>query len=115
MLGRRKWAALGMPLVMLGAAIPVAAQHSEIVITAKPEADVLRRVVPIGDLDLQKEAGRKKMEQRVSVAVHQVCPETLETLKGKVMVRQCRMEAWAGARPQMAQAIERASGRMATD
>ncbi len=115
MLGRRKWAALGMPLVILGAAIPAAAQQSEIVITAKPEADVLRRVVPIGDLDLQKEAGRKKMEERVSRAVHQVCPEAMQSLHGRALAKDCRAEAWAGARPQMARAIERSQASVSTN
>lgn len=119
MLFKAQLASIAMPILI---AIPAAAaaqipqgevQEPSIVIThkMKPSPDVMVRTVYIGDLDLKSTAGQKEMEVRVGRAVDSICsiPSPLPSYKGK-MEQPCRDEAWGGARPQMADAVKRATG-----
>ncbi len=87
--------------------------EQSIIVTHKlvPSPDLIVRTVFIGDLDLKSVAGQKLMEKRVNDAVEEMCavPNPIPT-QGRNMSRPCRDEAWASARPQMDQAIKRASG-----
>lgn len=104
---------------LTASASPTAAQPTQlpitgpaIVITHKlvPSPDLLVRTVHIGDLDLKSALGQKEMEKRVALAVDSICaiPSPLPSYKGR-MEKPCRDEAWASARPQMADAIKRAT------
>ena len=92
---------------------PAPAQEPPIVITRTlpPSADLLMRVVYVGDLDLKSAAGQQEMEKRVGKAVEDMCaiPTPLPSYKG-TMEKPCRDEAWASARPQMDVAVKRAVG-----
>lgn len=108
-------------LALLGVAAmePALAQSPQtipgppIVITRKlpPSADFWVRVVYVGDLDLKSATGQQEMEKRVSKAVDEICtlPTPLPSYKGQ-MEKPCRDEAWAGARSQMANAVQMAGG-----
>lgn len=88
-------------------------QEPSIVVTHKmrPSPDLMVRTVYIGDLDLKSANGQKEMEKRVGIAVDSICsiPTPLPSYKG-TMEKPCRDEAWSGARPQMADAVKRATG-----
>lgn len=95
------------------AAAPTARELPDILIirTLPPRRDRLIRTVFIGDLDLATAAGRQEMEKRVGKAVDDMCevPTPLPSY-GDRMAKPCSDEAWSGARPQMAAAVQRANG-----
>ena len=118
MFSKPQFASLAMSILVAipGAAaaqVPGDVQEPSIVITHKmrPSPDVMVRTVYIGDLDLKSAKGQKEMEWRVQKAVDGICsiPSPLPSYKGK-MEQPCRDEAWGGARPQMADAVKRATG-----
>lgn len=76
-----------------------------------PSRDRLMRAVYVGDLDLKIAAGQQEMEKRVGKAVEQMCavPVPIPTY-GEEMAKPCTDEAWASARPQMQQAVQKAGG-----
>lgn len=86
-------------------------REDEIIITGRrlTEGEVVRRLVPIGDLNVATFEGEREMERRVGEAVTVLCALTTP-LPGyeSRLNRSCRDEAWASARPQMIQAVERA-------
>lgn len=88
-------------------------QRPEIIVVRglPPSRDRLMRSVYIGDLDLKTAAGQQALEKRVEQAVVEMCaiPSPIPSY-GEKMTRPCRDEAWASARPQMGQAIQRAVG-----
>lgn len=90
-------------LVLLGVlAVPAGAQAPEIVVTAKPPPDLMRRVVKTSDLDLATPAGQRELQRRVETAVQSLCkiPSPIAYYE-PVMNEPCRTEAWASARPQI--------------
>lgn len=112
------WAAkfAGAWLVAASAISPVQAQEPaqvqgpDIVVTGKvAEKDVVTQVVKIGDLNLASDVGVQQMEKRVASAVDYICaiPAVIGYYKQKSEAP-CRDEAWAGARPQMDNAVQRA-------
>ncbi len=90
-----------------------ASQEAPIVITHRlsPSPDLLMRIVSIADLDLKSPAGQQEMEKRVGKAVEDMCAVVapLPSYKGP-LEQPCRDEAWASARPQMTEAVQRAHG-----
>ncbi len=89
---------------------PEEVQGQEIVVTGKvAEKDVVTQVVKIGDLDLATDQGVKDMEKRVASAADYICaiPAVVGSYKQKSEAP-CRDEAWAGARPQMDNAVQQA-------
>jgi UrcA family protein len=89
------------------------AQEHEIIVVRglPPSRDRLMRSVYIGDLDLKSAAGQQAMEKRVDQAVVEMCaiPTPIPSY-GDEMTKPCRDEAWASARPQMSQAVQKAAG-----
>jgi UrcA family protein len=67
--------------------------------------DRMVRLVSYRDLNLALAQDEQRLVQRVGGAVRSVCREEMIYLLGH---RSCRNRAWNGARPQIAQAIERA-------
>ncbi len=90
-----------------------AAEAKDITIYAAPDPDVLTRSVKHADLNLADQAGRKRLEGRVSRAVRYVCAP-LESRGTNQLRSECLDFAWSGARPQMALAVERARQLAAT-
>lgn len=100
-------AALALPAY---AQEPEQPQASEIVVTGKKaEKDVVTQAVLIGDLNLATDQGVQEMEKRVGSAVDYICsiPAVIGYYRQKAEAP-CRDEGWAGARPQMDRAIEKA-------
>lgn len=96
-------------------AIPAIAQDDggEIVVTGKeiPEGmEPVSKKVSIKDLDLTTQAGVDKMESRVAGAVKSICSPAFSRRMSKEKREICSDYAWASARPQMEEAIERARG-----
>jgi UrcA family protein len=116
---RSKLQLASLTLLCLATAPAASAQSPQtvpgppIVITRKlpPSADFWVRVVYVGDLDLKSAAGQQEMDKRVGKAVDEICaiPTPLPSYKGP-MEKPCRDEAWAGARSQMANAVQSAGG-----
>jgi UrcA family protein len=90
-------------IAMSSAATTAGGQPSKEPITVQ----AYQRVVNYGDLALNTRHGRRVLIHRVGLAVHEVCPELDET--GHAYdVMDCREFAWAGARPQIRQALDQA-------
>jgi UrcA family protein len=95
------------------------AKETPVVVTAPPqEADLVVRRVSYADLDLAVPAGVTGLNDRVRYAIGEVCKEANLFDNGSTSYKwgtmQCRGIAWDGARPQIAQAIQRANDMAAT-
>jgi UrcA family protein len=75
------------------------------------EPDPISRKVFVGDLDLLSTSGQATMEKRVRAAAFQVCRQSAGNRMAEV---QCRRAALATAENQMAQAVNSARLRAAT-
>lgn len=76
-------------------AAPALAQESA---PAETNISLVRTV----DLDLGSEAGRRKLEQRLSLAAREVCGTASDVdVEGKNAVRKCRDETLAKAKAQL--------------
>ena len=62
------------------------------------------RFVPYGDLSLTTDAGRKTLVHRVRAAVKELCPAYDATFNA-YDAAMCQNLAWAGARPQIDNAV----------
>ena len=86
--------------------------RSPIVVTApQPENLVVRRV-SYADLNLAAAAGQSALNGRVAGAVRDLCTEATGGYDSSILLRynmqSCSREAWSSARPQIAQAVQRA-------
>lgn len=95
----------GGTLVML--APPAAAKGKPIVVEAAPE-DVLTERVSFADLNLASVEGRQTLNRRVGSAVKSVCIDSIGDTSNVYAGHACRNYAWAGARPQIDRAVQRA-------
>lgn len=69
------------------------------------DAQPPRQVVSYSDLDLSKESGRQKLEQRIRRAARQVCPSTTSgsaraSAEGRACVREAVSQAWVSVQEQ---------------
>jgi UrcA family protein len=87
------------------------AARRPIVVTA-PAQDLVVRRVSYADLNLASFTGEKILNRRVGSAVGDLCNESTggdtRSLHGTVNMMRCSKQAWTGARPQIARAIQRA-------
>ena len=84
------------------------AKARDVTVYANSEEDLPRRTVSYADLDLAAATGQKTLTRRVSSAVRAVCRG--QDIRGMLSLGgDCFSIAWNGARPQMAQAIARAT------
>lgn len=83
------------------------AHAKDVTVFAQPPEDTLSTRVIFADLKLTATAGQKVLHRRVSRAVRDVCAP-LEQRGIASKHGECMDFAWSGARPQMAQAVERA-------
>jgi UrcA family protein len=85
------------------------AQRAPVVVYGQEQPDVRTERVSYADLDLATKPGERKLFHRVSGAVKRVCIFSYGTvaLQGNEY-RACADDAWDGATPQIAQAVQRA-------
>jgi UrcA family protein len=95
--------------LLIGAAInPAQAQTvSSHPVTVTANADAPTRIVHYGDLSLATRQGQHVLLRRVSDAVSEVCP-SFGPESDAYRLGNCKGVAWAGARPQIRRAIDRA-------
>ena len=101
--------------LLAGATAPLQAQPPQAPVTVLGHQEAgLTRLVPFGDLSLASEAGQRILYRRVGVAVGEVCTdnEAAQSLYNAA-VKDCTNFAWAGARPQIARAIDLAQSGQA--
>lgn len=96
---------------------PQASARQPIVVTA-PESDLVVRRVSYADLNLASASGEKRLNRRVGSAITSLCIEAVgpdtHNLGSTIANMKCARGAWAGARPQIARAVERAQQIAAT-
>jgi UrcA family protein len=96
--------------VTVGAiASPAAAKPATAVVYA-PDPDRISKRISHADLNLASEAGATTLNRRVRSAVTSVCNETVGSGAGSAMhaFHSCKSYAWVGAKPQIANAVQRA-------
>ena len=98
--------ALAAPVALAYSAGPAVARDGIVITGAQPRIVTRSQQVPFGDLDLTTQAGERQLTHRVAVAVREVCFEPAEHALSLVP---CKRSAWRGARPQIANAIQRAA------
>jgi UrcA family protein len=106
----RKTAAVlsGVTASLLVAASASAAQQGPVVVYAEPD-NVRSERVTYADLDLADRADQRKLSHRVTGAVKRVCLfENSQSGLQDPGYYGCADDAWDGAKPQIAQAIQRA-------
>src|SRR4029453_10983418 len=89
---------------------PAAAKTGPVVVVANP--DIVSRRVSFADLNLALAAGESTLKHRVSGAISSLCSEATagdDGFFGSELARmKCSKTAWVQARPQMANAAQRA-------
>ena len=100
-----------MFVAALLAGSPLQAQSAQqpVTVLGHQKEAPLARVVPFGDLALTTRAGRSALMSRVSQAVGEVCPNAAYALSVYNLdydAEDCVNFAWAGANPQIRQAID---------
>ncbi len=98
----------GVTASLLVAASASAAQQGPVVVYAEPD-NIRTERVTYADLDLADRSDQRKLNHRVSGAVKRVC--LFENSRGGLQdfgYYGCAGDAWDGAKPQIAQAVQRA-------
>lgn len=98
-------AACASAFLFVGMTVTPAFAAEPVVVTAE-RPDVRTKIVKYGDLNIASAQGHKLLLRRVGHAVGEVCEAPDFDLY--YIDRACRKGAWAGARPQIAAALERA-------
>ena len=78
------------------------------VVVVAPADQAPTRLISYADLNLASLAGETTLNRRVEGAVSSVCEEAVGPSPALYTERACKKFAWRGARPQIAQAVERA-------
>ncbi|MCJ2177553.1 UrcA family protein [Novosphingobium album (ex Hu et al. 2023)] len=91
---------------------PAAAQQTDIMVTGKIKVprgfELVKQVVDITDIDLASPGGERELERRVGTAVSTICPTAPRPAHWEERDRKlCTDTAWASARPQMNQMIQK--------
>jgi UrcA family protein len=76
-------------------------------------SDFAVRSVSYADLNLTSGSGRSELNHRVRAAVNDVCEAVVGTTDDHGLIA-CRWDAWGGAHPQVARAVQRAQEIAAT-
>jgi UrcA family protein len=100
-------------LTAAAGAVPADAQAPLQVVAQRVDDDRLTERVSHRDLNLAAASGQKSLHLRVRSAVRRVC-SPLDGTNLRAQQQQCRSFAWAGAKPQMARAVEQAQQLAAT-
>jgi UrcA family protein len=103
--------------VLVSSTAVAAVQTEPVVVTAPLPTDQFSRAVSHRDLDLTLASDQRRLHHRVSSAVKDVCAvgeyHAVRTLAAYSQYSACSKDAWSGARPQIAAAIDRAGSRFA--
>lgn len=103
----------GLALTMAAGGSQAAPAKPVEVVGQRLDPDQLVERVGYGDLDLARAPGQRLLTRRVRSAVGRVC-EPLDATGLDARHQACQTQAWRGARPQMARAVERARQLAAT-
>ena len=99
-------------LVAGGLFLPTSATAKDNPVLVTAPTELLVRHVSYADLDLALPAGVSTLNDRVDFAIGDVCTEANLGDNGsfsfKSGMMKCSNEAWSGARPQIASAVQRA-------
>lgn len=98
----------GVTASLLIATAAFAAQEKPVVVYAEPPENVRTVRVSFADLDLNQARHERKLNLRVAGAVKRVCLYEDRTGLQDRGYYTCADDAWADARPQIAQAVARA-------
>lgn len=91
----------------LVASVAVAGTPADLIVVAKPQNLVERRI-PYADLNLAAASAERTLERRIGRAVGSLCDEAVADDRTTLEYRECERQAWRGARPQMLLAVQRA-------
>jgi UrcA family protein len=96
--------------IAVTATTPAFGRSAPVFVTAP--VDVVTRHISYADLNLASVAGERALQRRVGTAVTDLCLDATGGNDGspkyKLSMIHCSGEAWNGARPQMARAVQRA-------
>jgi UrcA family protein len=102
--------------IAVTATTPAFGRSPPVFVTAP--ADLVTRHISYADLNLASVSGERTLERRVGTAVSDLCLDATGGNDGspkfKLSMIRCSGEAWNGARPQMARAVQRARDIAAT-
>ena len=94
-------------LLVSAAAQPAYSQAiRDVVVQAQTDPDVLTATVNFSIKDIRSLAGQQALVRQVRQATYEVCPQYASEFTSDSIY--CRRLAWAGAKPQIDLAIERA-------
>jgi UrcA family protein len=105
--------ALTAVTILSGGTAALARDETVVVRGIAPE-DQIRRTVSYRDLNLATGVGERTLNQRVDSAVKDICSEAVGWSATARVEMNCERAGWNGARPQVAQAVERAKQLAAT-
>jgi UrcA family protein len=89
---------------------PVFAKDRPVLVVA--DSDIITRRISYADLNLASVSGQKTLNRRVGGAIHGLCSDATGGEDGNYVTNfsrmKCNKTAWSQARPQIAQATQRA-------
>jgi len=101
-------------MTVLSTATPALAREKTVIVRGVAPEDQVRRTVSYHDLNLATTSGAQVLNRRVGIAVKDLCNEAVGPAATERVEMKCSRDSWRGARPQIAQAIERAKQLAAT-
>ena len=94
-----------------------AVQSDPVVVTGRPDAELLSKKVSYRDLSLAHARDQRRLNRRIDTAVKEVCLQDYSyasrTRESYAQYLSCSAAAWTNARPQIAAAINRANTQVA--
>lgn len=90
------------------------ARDETVVVRGIAPKDQIRRTVSYRDLNLATGIGERTLNRRVDSAVANICVDAVGAVANDTLEMKCQRDSWNGARPQIAQAVERAKQLAAT-
>lgn len=101
-------------VTMLSGGTAALARDETVIVRGIAPEDQIRRAVSYRDLNLATSIGERTLNRRVDTAVASLCVEAVGAVANDVLEMKCQDSGWNGARPQIAQAVERAKQLAAT-
>ena len=101
-------------VTILSGSTAALAKDETVVVRGIPPEDQIRRTVSYRDLNLATSIGERTLSRRVDSAIASVCVEAVGAVVNEMLEMKCQHSSWNGARPQIAQAVERAKQMAAT-
>ena len=95
-------------VTIFSAGTAASARDEPVVVRPVAPEDQLRRTVSYRDLNLATSIGAQTLHRRVGYAVQGLCDEAVGPATNERLAMKCARSSWAGANPQIEEAIERA-------